>query len=183
MSERAQWTLRDLAQLEAVLEAMTTSPSDEAEGLSELDHGLQCAAELAIAAPEDEALQIAGLVHDIGHGRSDIADHAIAGEALLREVLGERIAAIVGLHVAAKRYLVATDQGYFARLSPTSVLSLAVQGGAFTPAEATAFEARPYWREAVMLRRADEAAKVLGRKVPGLEHCRAALRRVAALAN
>ena len=42
-------------------------PSVEAEGFSELDHGLQCAAELAEAAPGDVELQVAGLVHDVAH--------------------------------------------------------------------------------------------------------------------
>jgi predicted HD phosphohydrolase len=173
------FTLKNLPDLEALLDVMARTQSDEAEGLTELDHGLQCAAELALTAPDDEALQIAGLVHDIGHGRSAITDHALAGQAALRPVLGERIAAIVGLHVAAKRYLVATDPDYFARLSPTSVESLALQGGPFTPGEARGFEARPHSEDAVRLRRADEAAKVVGRAVEGIERWRPVLRRVA----
>jgi predicted HD phosphohydrolase len=53
------------------------------------------------------------------------------------------------------------------------VQSLQLQGGAFTEAEALAFEQRPFAREAVRLRRWDDLAKVPGMRVPGLEHYRA----------
>jgi len=138
------------------------------------------AAELAAVAPDDEALQIAGLVHDIGHGLCHIRDHDVVSAEAVRPVLGERVAALVGLHVLAKRYLVTTDPGYRARLSPISVASLAAQGGDLSDAEVRAFESRPHWQEALMLRRADEAAKVAGRVVPGLDRWLPALSRVAA---
>jgi predicted HD phosphohydrolase len=35
--------------------------------------------------------------------------------------------------------------------------------------ERASFEAEPFWREAVRLRRYDEAAKVAGLEVPGIE--------------
>lgn len=158
-----------LSALEAHLALMAVTPSEEAPGLTELDHGLQCAAELKLSAPEDEALQVAGLVHDVGHGLSHIRTHADTGEEAVRAVLGERIAALVGLHVDAKRYLVTTDPDYRGKLSPTSIKTLALQGGDMTPDEVAAFEARPHWREGLLLRRADEAAKTVGRDVPGLE--------------
>jgi predicted HD phosphohydrolase len=169
----------DLAALEADLARRATSPSDEAEGLSELDHGLQCAHELAALAPDDTALQIAGLLHDIGHGRGHIRDHARAGEAALRGVIGDRVAQLVGLHIAAKRYLVTTDPAYRGLLSPASIQTLALQGGDMTPGEIAAFETHAHWREALALRRADEAAKTPGRAVPGLEAWLPALRAVA----
>jgi predicted HD phosphohydrolase len=170
----------DLDSLVARLETMATWVSAEAEGITELDHGLQCAAELAALEPDDEALQIAGLVHDIGHGLCHIRDHDVVSAEAVRPVLGERVAALVGLHVLAKRYLVTTDPGYRARLSPISVASLAAQGGDLSDAEVRAFESRPHWQEALMLRRADEAAKVAGRVVPGLDRWLPALSRVAA---
>ena len=55
-----------------------------------------------------------------------------------------------------------------------------MQGGDMTAEEVAAFEAWPSWREAVMLRRADEAAKTPGREVPGLEAWLPAVRETAA---
>ncbi len=65
----------------------------------------------------------------------------------------------VRLHVAAKRYLCATELGYFALLSAESVRTLALQGGPMTAAQRCAFEARPYARDAVAVRRWDDEAK------------------------
>ena len=56
-----------LPELLELLAAMASDPSEETDGLSELDHGLQCAFELAAVRPDDHELQVAGLVHDIGH--------------------------------------------------------------------------------------------------------------------
>jgi predicted HD phosphohydrolase len=68
----------------------------------------------------------------------------------------------VGLHVAAKRYLVASDGGYGGALSNDSVVSLGRQGGAMTEQEAATFLAQPWASDAVTLRRADDGAKVEG---------------------
>jgi predicted HD phosphohydrolase len=162
------------------LQAWSHQPSVEVAGLTELDHGLQCAETLAVDAPDDAALAIAGLVHDIGHQITSAAGHAEDGAALLAGLLGPRVAAIVGLHVAAKRYLVTTDPGYRALLSPGSVETLALQGGDMTAEEVAAFEAQPWWQDAVKLRRADEAAKVVGRQTRGLEAWLPVLRQLAA---
>lgn len=165
--------------LEAFLE-VSAKVQGEMPGLSELDHGLQCAAELARLAPDDQELQIAGLVHDVCHAELQIDAHDKVGAAAVRGILGERVAGLVGLHVAAKRYLISTDAAYAARLSPVSTHTLALQGGAMSADEIAAFEASPYARDAVLLRSADEAAKVPGRIVPGLDHWWPALRQVAA---
>ena len=169
-----------LADLETALWEMARTPSDETPDMTELDHGLQCAAELKSAAPDDVGLQIAGLVHDIGHGRTHIRDHGWAGAEAVRGVLGRRVAELVGLHIDAKRYLVTTDTAYRARLSPVSIQTLALQGGDLSAEEVARFEAWPHWREALRLRRADEAAKTPGRDVPGLSSWLPALRAVAA---
>ena len=54
-------------------------------------------------------------------------------------------------------------------LSEVSRLSLARQGAAMTPSEAPAFRVNPLAPAAIALRRADEAAKVAGLAVPGLD--------------
>jgi predicted HD phosphohydrolase len=156
-----------LAELVELLVAMADSRG-ELEGLSELDHGLQCAEVLARAYPDDAELQVAGLVHDVGHRFATDAEHGRAGATLVRPLLGERVAALVEAHVTAKRYLVATERHYDGALSVVSTTTLALQGGPLSPAEVAAFAARPGALDAVMLRRADDAAKVPGRAVGDL---------------
>ena len=63
------------------------------------------------------------------------------------------------LHVAAKRYLCATDPGYLSLLSRDSLESLALQGGPMRAPEQQVFRSRTGWRNAVALRRLDEEAK------------------------
>ena len=85
-------------------------PSEETDGLSELDHGLQCAFELARARPDDGELHVAGLVHDIGHRFGpDERPRRASGGRQVRRLLGDRVAGLVEAHVPAKRYLVTTD--------------------------------------------------------------------------
>jgi predicted HD phosphohydrolase len=69
---------------------------------------------------------------------------------------GERVGWLAGAHVAAKRYLVATEPGYGSVLTQTSVLSLHAQGGAGVDAALTS---HPWWPDALRLRRYDDAAK------------------------
>jgi predicted HD phosphohydrolase len=137
---------------------------------TQLDHALQTAAVLRRLAPGDEELQVAGLVHDIGHllpGVGD-AEHAAAGAAAVRGALGDRVAGLVGLHVEAKRYLVASEAGYGGVLAADSVASLALQGGPMSVAERAAFAGSVFSSDAVVLRRADEGGKVEGVVVDGL---------------
>jgi len=155
-----------LDELLAVLRSMASVPS-EGGGYSELDHGLQCGAELARLVPDDLELQVAGLVHDVGHAFADDAAHGRAGAAAVRPLLGDRVAGLVEGHVPAKRYLVAVDPAY--SLSAGSTITLADQGGPLSADELAAFTARADWEDAVRLRRADDAAKVPGLIVPELE--------------
>jgi [1-hydroxy-2-(trimethylamino)ethyl]phosphonate dioxygenase len=154
------------------------------ERISQCGHALQCAA-LAEAEGAPAAVVAAALLHDIGHllvkkgdepSRRGIDDRheAIGAEALL-DAFGPAVAEPVRLHVAAKRWLCATDPGYFARLSPGSVRSLELQGGPFTPAEAAEFRAFPFAEDAIHVRRWDDAAKVPGVETPTLDHYRASL--------
>jgi predicted HD phosphohydrolase len=150
-----------------------------------LDHSLQCAAELARVASDDVELQVAGLVHDLGHvvAPGSVTDHGTVGAAFVASLLGERVARLTALHVPAKRYLVATDHSYRDALSAGSTLSLARQGGAMDVGEVASYEADPHAADAATLRRADEAAKVVGRAVPDVGAWIHALRTVAANAR
>ena len=85
---------------------------------------------------------------------------------------GEDVTRPVYLHVAAKRYLTATDPAYAATLSPASALSLRLQGGPFSAEAARRFAAQPGAEAAIRLRRWDEAAKRPGAATPPLDHFR-----------
>ncbi len=181
--------------LVVVLRAAAGRPDSEHDGevVYVLEHGLQCAAVLKRSHPDDLELQVAGLVHDLGHvvARGDVAGHGRHGAELVHPVLGDRVAALVELHVPAKRWLVTVDPAYREQLSPTSVWTLGEQGAEMSPDERgaemspderTAFEAEPWHRDAVVLRRADEAAKTPGLRVPGLDRWLPVLEEVASLA-
>jgi len=79
------------------------------------------------------------------------------------------------MHVAAKRYLCATDPSYLQELSPASLHSLDLQGGPYDAAEVAEFERSPHAEDAVRLRRYDDVGKVAGLATPDLEHYRAVL--------
>ena len=157
---------------------------DYGDRVTQQEHMLQCAclAEGAGAPP----LQIAAaLLHDIGHLLhglpENIAVRGIDGhhEEVGADFLDRHFVAAVAqparLHVAAKRYLCATDPTYFATLSPASVQSLELQGGPFTRAQIDAFETDPHWRAAVALRRWDDQGKIQAMQTPTLEHFRPTL--------
>lgn len=153
---------------------------DEPE-IDGLFHALQCGANLQASHPDDPELVVAGLVHDI----ADIAfphdhgDHAARGAELIEPLLGPRVAVLVGAHVRAKRYLVATDPSYRARLSPRSIETLHLQGDMLSPDEVAAMTADPELPAIVALRLADEAAKDPNAQPPALETWRALLEAVA----
>lgn len=158
--------------------------SVDADGhlVDQLQHAVQTAAVLEAGGADDE-LVVAGLLHDIGHLLPDgfhLDDHEVVGGQLLRPLLGDRVAAIVELHVPAKRWLT-TVEAY--ELSAGSELSLEAQGGRMDDHERAAFETSPHHLDAVRLRRADEAAKVPGADVPGLDHWRPLVARVAGAAR
>ncbi|MFE2874407.1 HD domain-containing protein [Streptomyces roseus] len=146
------------------------------------DHGLQTAALLRRSHPFDKELQVAGLVHDLGHliVPGDDAGHAEHAAQAVRPLLGERVAHLVRLHVPAKRYLAAVEPDR--ALSPQSALTLRAQGGLMGEAEVRAFAADPHAQAAVTLRQADDAGKVVGLDAGVMEDWRPLLEPVAARA-
>jgi predicted HD phosphohydrolase len=165
------FTVDDIEQLLASGAARPVEAGEEETmPFSHLDHALQTAAVLRSRAPGDQELVVAGLVHDVGHllpGVGD-AEHAQAGADAVRAALGERVAGLVGLHVEAKRYLVARQATYGGTLAADSVASLALQGGPMEPGEQDVFERLPFAQDALLLRQADESGKVDGLVVLGL---------------
>lgn len=138
------------------------------ESVTMAEHMRQAGA-LARASGAPDPLVAAALLHDVGHfhgaitGRELMAGvdnrHGDSGADWLRQWFDPEVREPVRLHVAAKRYLCATDPDYVARLSPASVFTLSVQGGPMSPQEARSFEAMPYADDAVAVRRWDDQAK------------------------
>lgn len=157
--------------------------SDEyfGESVSMSEHALQAAyfAQIAGAPPP---LVVAALLHDIGHliedVPSDIADwtldahHERVGGRWLATRFPAEVSEPVRLHVPAKRFLLATDAEYFAKLSPASVITLKLQGGPMAEHEVAQFKTERFHREAVRIRQWDDQGKVAGLKTPGIEDYR-----------
>ncbi len=147
--------------------------------INQQQHALQ-AAWLAEKDGLGDAMIAASLLHDIGHLVHNLGDnpaehgvddkHEELGQVWLQSWFGPEVTEPVRLHVAAKRYLCATEADYFAKLSPDSVLSLSLQGGPMSADEVAAFRALPQAEDAVRLRRFDEGAKVTGLATPPVQH-------------
>jgi len=148
------WVLKETAALLTSLKGVW----DE-ESVDELDHALQSAA-CAIADGADDELVLAAALHDLAHSpRFDpqaALRHDETAQRWLTPRFGVRVGWLAGQHVAAKRYLVATEPGYGSALSETSLRSLHAQGGADVDA---ALVAHPWWPDALRLRHYDDDAK------------------------
>jgi len=180
ISPASEWTGRSLVGSEQSivhhLLALVDSMSEHAYGerVDMLRHSLQTAA-CARAAGEPDAIVLAALLHDVGHvighdraGAWGLPDHAEVGARYLQQWLPPDVVEPIRRHVAAKRYLVATDPTYHDQLSEASIESLREQGGPFDDEEAIAFELEPFADEATRLRRYDDDGKVDGLDVAPL---------------
>jgi [1-hydroxy-2-(trimethylamino)ethyl]phosphonate dioxygenase len=158
------------------------------EAVSQQEHALQ-AAYFAEKAGVGSSLITAALLHDVGHLLHHLDDDApergiddqhetLAAQWLLRR-FGPDVVEPVRLHVAAKRFLCATEPSYLAQLSPASLVSLRLQGGVMSDEEITEFRANPFYEAAVALRRWDDFAKQPQLVTPPIEHYARHLDRVA----
>jgi len=114
------------------------------------------------------------LLHDYGHFILDDPDelvrknqdgkHEDIGYEYLKKFFKREIVEPIKHHVMAKRYL-ARDKKYYNKLSNASVVSLELQGGLLNSKEAKSFENEEFFKEAIKLRKFDEAAKKVGVKI------------------
>ncbi|WP_428535053.1 HD domain-containing protein [Rhodopila sp.] len=161
---------------------LLTLKADGMYGLSAVNqrqHALQ-ASQLAQDSGCPDSLVAASLLHDIGHLVHELGDnpaeagiddqHEERGHQFLTAWFGPEVTEPVRLHVAAKRYLCATEADYFAKLSKDSVVSLSLQGGPMSAEEVAAFDALAQSADAVQLRRFDEQAKVKNRETQPVQH-------------
>jgi phosphonate degradation associated HDIG domain protein len=157
------------------------------EAVTMSEHMLQ-SAHMAEQAGAGDALVAAALLHDIGHFTGEFPDdyiergidnrHDRAGAAVLDPFFPPEVVDCVRHHVAAKRYLCATDPSYFDRLSAASVKTLALQGGPMAADAVAAFRAQPHLAEILQVRFWDEDAKVVGAETPDFAHYAPLLQRL-----
>jgi len=154
------------------------------EAVTMSQHMEQSAA-CAVADGAPDSLVVAALLHDIGHfiGEHPIEAlengidniHEEAGAAYLEPYFPPPVTEPIRLHVAAKRYLCATNAEYLGQLSDASINSLKVQGGPMSPSEVDTFEANPFHKEAVQLRLYDDDGKIAGLEIKPVNQYRAML--------
>ena len=142
-------------------------------------HMLQ-GATMAEKSRESDEIIIGTLLHDIGHFTSEFGTfsmedtedryHEDAGAAVLEQFFPKVITDCCRHHVAAKRYLCATDPEYFQKLSTASVHSLNLQGGPMSEAELKDFEKNPNLKKILKVRLYDDAGKIPDMITPSFWH-------------
>ena len=143
------------------------------ENVTIAEHMIQSAM-MAEKSKSKDNLVCACLLHDYGHFILDNPDelvrkqqdgkHEDIGYEYLKKFFKKEIVEPIKHHVIAKRYL-ARDKKYLGRLSEASVVSLKLQGGILSSKEARLFEKQEFFKEAIKLRKFDEAAKKVGVKI------------------
>lgn len=151
------------------------------------EHMLQGAL-LAEQAGASDDIVAGALLHDIGHYTNEFPADALAqGTDNLHEEAGARVLAAffpsivtdcIRWHVAAKRYLCATDPTYLAQLSPASVHTLNLQGGPMDAVEVAEFSKFPNLDAILQVRIWDDQGKTPGLQTPGFAHYAPLLQRV-----
>ena len=142
-------------------------------------HMLQ-GATMAEQSSEPDEIIIGTLLHDIGHFTSEFGTfsmedtedryHEDAGAAVLEQFFPKIITDCCRHHVAAKRYLCATDPEYFQKLSTASIHSLNLQGGPMCEAEIKDFEKNPNLKKILKVRLYDDAGKIPDMVTPSFWH-------------
>jgi len=142
----------------------------DGEPVSQTSHMIQCAMQ-AMGDGEDMELILGAFLHDIGHllkhemqteamGNYGVVNHERIGADYLRaKGFSERICAMVEKHVDAKRYLVAAEPSYRAKLSEASLKTLEYQGGPMSSEEMISFRKHPFFEDIIKVRAWDEMGK------------------------
>lgn len=153
------------------------------------EHMLQ-GAHLAEVAGASDTMIAGALLHDIGHYTNEFPDDALekgtnnlheeSGAEVLDAFFPSSVTDCIRWHVAAKRYLCATDPGYFAQLSAASVHTLNLQGGPMDATEVEEFARHPNLDAILQVRIWDDQGKVKDMPTPPFEHYAPLLQRVVA---
>ena len=147
------------------------------EKLTMSEHMIQSAM-LAEKAKCNDNLICSCLLHDYGHFLIENPDslvmnnkdgkHESIGYEYLKKFFKKEIVEPIKYHVLAKRYL-ARDKKYFNFLSEASITSLKLQGGVLNENESKEFEKKEYFKNSVLVRKFDEAAKKTNIKIKSID--------------
>ncbi|GAB2899336.1 HD domain-containing protein [Microbulbifer echini] len=151
------------------------------ENCTQLQHAIQCAT-LAEHTDSTDELIVAAFLHDIGHlyaikenlpgiDSEGYCKHELIGAALLEKWgFPSSVTIPIALHVQAKRFLKNTDSHYEAQLSRASRNTLVKQGEGMSNQEQIGFLQNPFARDALLLRKWDDAGKIPGRDMATFHH-------------
>ena len=147
------------------------------EKLTMSEHMIQSAM-LAEKAKCNDNLICSCLLHDYGHFIIDDPEglvknnkdgkHESVGYEYLKKFFKKDVVEPIKYHVLAKRYL-ARDNKYLSFLSEASKKSLKLQGGALNDKESEVFKKKKYFKNSVLVRKFDEAAKKTNIKIKSID--------------
>ena len=154
------------------------------EKLTISEHMIQSAM-LAEKAKCNDDLICSCLLHDYGHFLIESPDnlvrnnkdgeHESIGYEYLKKFFNKEIVEPIKYHVLAKRYLVRKKK-YFNLLSKASKISLKLQGGALNDQESKEFKKKKYFKNSVLVRKFDEAAKKTNIKIKSIDSYKSLLK-------
>ena len=125
------------------------------------------------------------LLHDYGHFLIENPDnlvkinkdgeHEAIGYEYLKKFFKKEIVEPIRHHVLAKRYL-ARNKKYFNFLSEASKISLKLQGGVLNDKESKEFKKKKYFKNSILVRKFDEAAKKTNIKMKSIDNYKSLLK-------
>ena len=153
------------------------------EKLTMSDHMIQSAM-LAEKAKCNDNLVCSCLLHDYGHfiiedpyslvNNNKDGEHEAIGYEYLKKFFNKEIVEPIKYHVLAKRYL-ARNKKYFNFLSEASKISLKLQGGILNNDESKEFKKKKYFKNSILVRKFDEAAKKTNIKMKSIDNYKSLL--------
>ena len=154
------------------------------EKLTMSEHMIQSAM-LAEKAKCNNNLVCSCLLHDYGHfiienpdylvKNNKDGEHESLGYEYLKKFFNKEIVEPIKYHVLAKRYL-ARDNKYFNLLSEASKMSLKLQGGVLNDKESKKFIKKKYFKNSILVRKFDEAAKKTNIKMKSIDNYKSLLK-------
>ena len=142
------------------------------------EHMIQSAM-LAEKAKCNGSVICSSLLHDYGHFLIENPDslvmngkdgkHEKIGYEYLKKFFKKEVVEPVKYHVLAKRYL-ARNKKYFNFLSEASKISLKLQGGVLNENESNEFKKKKYFKNSILVRKFDEAAKKTNIKMKSIDN-------------
>ena len=154
------------------------------EKLTMSEHMIQSAM-LAEKSKCNDNLICSCLLHDYGHFLIENPDnlvkinkdgeHEAIGYEYLKKFFKKEIVEPIRHHVLAKRYL-ARNKKYFNFLSEASKISLKLQGGVLNDKESKEFKKKKYFKNSILVRKFDEAAKKTNIKMKSIDNYKSLLK-------